>query len=63
MTTFYSLETLQKHDALPADVDRNRREDYLTDDDFLAAFKMTRAKFASEPGWRQKHMKKNLKLV
>ncbi len=38
-------------------------QDYLTDDDFLAAFKMTRAKFASEPGWRQKHMKKNLKLV
>ncbi len=37
-------------------------QDYLTDDEFLVVFKMTRAKFNTEPAWRQKHMKKTLKL-
>ncbi len=37
-------------------------QDYLTDADFEALFKMPREKFASEPLWRQKHKKKALKL-
>jgi hypothetical protein len=38
-------------------------QDLLSDADFEAVFKMSREKFKSEPGWRQRHRKKSVMWI
>uniref|UniRef100_A0A7S3PRA8 HP domain-containing protein n=1 Tax=Aplanochytrium stocchinoi TaxID=215587 RepID=A0A7S3PRA8_9STRA len=60
----YTLHELQMMDrSHPYEgVMSNRMESHLTDDDFEAAFLMTREEFYGRPLWRQKMIKKDLGL-
>ena len=40
------------------DVDKAKLETYLSNEEFFAQFKMSRAEFASKPAWKQRNMKK-----
>jgi hypothetical protein len=46
----------------PAGVDPAKREAYLSDEEFLASLKMTKADFAKLPKWKQKNVKVAAKL-
>jgi DNA-binding transcriptional regulator YiaG len=46
----------------PADVDRSRRETYLSDEEFEAVFGMVKEAFAKLPGWKRNKAKKDKKL-
>nr|XP_020647717.1 villin-1 isoform X1 [Pogona vitticeps] len=56
----YSLEKLVNVpvEELPSDVDPSRKEDYLSDEDFLAAFGMSRQDFAALAPWKKQSLKK-----
>ncbi|XP_053142779.1 villin-1 isoform X2 [Hemicordylus capensis] len=43
---------------LPKDVDPSRREEYLSEEDFLAVFAMSRQDFAALPKWKKQSLKK-----
>jgi len=43
-------------------VDREKLEQYLSDDKFVELFKMTKSEFAVKPVWKQKSIKKTLGL-
>eukprot|EP01096_Ripella_sp_DP13-Kostka_P009879 TRINITY_DN3809_c0_g1_i2.p1 TRINITY_DN3809_c0_g1~~TRINITY_DN3809_c0_g1_i2.p1 ORF type:complete len:312 (+),score=185.82 TRINITY_DN3809_c0_g1_i2:107-937(+) len=59
----YPLRVLQaKKEFLPADVDSNKREDFLSDDDFQTAFGESRESFNSSPVWKRKQKKQQLNL-
>ncbi|KAM4699877.1 advillin isoform 1-T2 [Discoglossus pictus] len=56
----YPLEALkgkQKHE-LPEGVDPEKKENYLSDKDFITAFGITRGAFYALPTWKQLNMKK-----
>jgi len=57
----YPLKVL-KSKLLPADVDANKKEDYLSDDEFKEVFKIPKDKFASSPTWKRKQLKKDAGL-
>eukprot|EP00011_Vannellida_sp_DIVA3-517-6-12_P003848 CAMPEP_0114618628 /NCGR_PEP_ID=MMETSP0168-20121206/7797_1 /TAXON_ID=95228 ORGANISM="Vannella sp., Strain DIVA3 517/6/12" /NCGR_SAMPLE_ID=MMETSP0168 /ASSEMBLY_ACC=CAM_ASM_000044 /LENGTH=274 /DNA_ID=CAMNT_0001829773 /DNA_START=29 /DNA_END=853 /DNA_ORIENTATION=+ len=57
----YPLGVL-KAKLLPEDVDPMKKEEYLSDDDFKAAFKMDKDEFARSPQWKRKTKKKELGL-
>jgi hypothetical protein len=57
----YTLEQLVNND-LPESVDRTKKEEYLTDEDFEKALKMNRAEFEKLPGWKKNNAKKAAKL-
>jgi len=57
----YALKVLQRKN-LPTDVDPNRKEDYLSDEEFQQIFKTSRENFASSPQWKRKQAKKDAKL-
>jgi len=56
----YPLATLQKEN--PEGVDTTKKEDWLNDADFDAAFKMKRDAFAKLPAWKRDNLKKSLNL-
>jgi len=57
----YPLKVLQsKH--LPADVDSAKKEDYLNDDEFKTALKLSKDEFAKSPQWKRKQLKKDANL-
>mmetsp|Transcript_62872 Transcript_62872/g.172350 ORF Transcript_62872/g.172350 Transcript_62872/m.172350 type:complete len:296 (-) Transcript_62872:32-919(-) len=60
----YSLEQLQvSADELSSlGVETSKREDYLSDEDFQALFKMSRAALAALPAWKRKGLKQKLGL-
>jgi len=53
---YIDLETLKS--SPPDYVDPSRKEDYLSDADFEAAFKCSRADFKVLKGWKQQNLKK-----
>ncbi|KAM8982146.1 advillin isoform 3-T3 [Sarcophilus harrisii] len=57
---YYPMEVLLKNQQheLPKDVDPAKKENYLSDEDFVAVFGITRGKFAALPGWKQLNLKK-----
>jgi len=55
----YSLEELQK--GVPG-VDKNKREDWLSDADFESIFAMKRDAFAKIPEWKRNNIKRDHKL-
>jgi hypothetical protein len=56
-TTKFQLEDLQGSDTHPS-VDRNIREQYLTDADFKKLFKMDKEAFEKLPNWKKINLKK-----
>ncbi|XP_060629474.2 villin-1 [Anolis sagrei] len=56
----YPLEKLVNMSAeeLPKDVNPARKEDYLSEDDFLAVFGMSRHEYAALAVWKQQSLKK-----
>ncbi|KAM8976191.1 advillin [Pelodytes ibericus] len=60
----YPIEALkgkQKHE-LPEGVDPARKENYLSDRDFVSVFGITRGEFSALPAWKQLNIKKQLGL-
>ncbi len=57
----YSLAELVQPGAPPG-VDASRKEDYLSEDDFLLAFGCSREQFDVLPKWKQKQLKRGAKL-
>ena len=57
-----SFEKLKAKQFESANVDRSRLEQYLSDEQFMEKFKMTKSDFAAKPGWKQKSMKKAVGL-
>ncbi|KAM6473002.1 advillin [Liasis olivaceus] len=56
---FYPLEVLlSSQEDLPGGVDPAKKENFLSDDDFMRVFGIPREKFAALPTWKQLHMKK-----
>mmetsp|Transcript_18393 Transcript_18393/g.29153 ORF Transcript_18393/g.29153 Transcript_18393/m.29153 type:complete len:956 (+) Transcript_18393:1172-4039(+) len=51
-----------KQKQVGADVDKTKLERYLSNAEFFSVFKMSRAEFASKPGWKQKTLKKEVGL-
>ncbi|XP_069087021.1 advillin [Pleurodeles waltl] len=47
----------QKHE-LPEDVDPSKKEHYLSEEDFITAFGITRGEFSALPVWKQLNLKK-----
>jgi hypothetical protein len=47
---------------VPEGVDKDKREDYLSDAEFLKIFGMNKADFAKLPDWKRLNMKKERKL-
>jgi hypothetical protein len=45
--------------ACPEAVDPSRKEDYLSEAEFLAVFQMNREAFRALPAWKQTNLKKN----
>nr|XP_056709424.1 advillin [Euleptes europaea] len=55
----YPLEVLLNcPDELPEDVDPAKKENFLSEDDFVRAFGMNRDDFAALPTWKQLNLKK-----
>ena len=55
----FSVEQLKvTGTSLRKDIDPSRKEEYLTDDDFLAEFGMSRVAFQKLAKWKQKTKKK-----
>ncbi|KAK2490675.1 hypothetical protein MC885_017234 [Smutsia gigantea] len=57
---YYSIEVLLKNQnqELPEDVNPAKKENYLSEQDFVSVFGITRGQFAALPGWKQLQMKK-----
>jgi hypothetical protein len=58
----YTLQQLADTSSRPADLDATKLENYLTDDDFSAAFGCTKAAFREMPQWKQLQLKKQIGL-
>lgn len=56
----YPIEVLLKsqNQGLPEDVNPAKKENYLSEQDFVSVFGITRGQFAVMPGWKQLQMKK-----
>ncbi|XP_026570500.1 advillin [Pseudonaja textilis] len=58
-SAIYPLEVLLcSPEDLPKDVDPAKKENFLSDDDFMRVFGIPQEKFAALPTWKQLHMKK-----
>ncbi|XP_067553261.1 advillin isoform X2 [Pseudorca crassidens] len=57
---YYPVEVLLKNQSqeLPEDVNPARKENYLSEQDFVSVFGITRGQFVALPGWKQLQMKK-----
>lgn len=58
----YPYRALVRGVRWPAGVDPDRREDYLSEADFVAAFRLDRQAWAGLPRWRQVELKKGASL-
>lgn len=58
----YSLSELVSGNV-PEGVDLTRRESYLTDRDFEDVFSCSKEEFYSLSDWKQRQMKKHVKLL
>ena len=58
----YPIEALVQGAAWPADVDPTKRETYLSESDFAAVFKMSRAEYLSKDKFVRLRLKKEHKL-
>jgi len=59
----YPLKVLQvKKEYLPSDVNPDKREEYLSDEDFQKALKMGKNDFAKSPTWKRNQKKKDAGL-
>lgn len=55
----YPLKVLQaKKELLPSDVNPDKREEYLSDEDFNKVLKMNKEEFARSPTWKRNQKKK-----
>uniref|UniRef100_A0A8C0INV0 Advillin n=1 Tax=Chelonoidis abingdonii TaxID=106734 RepID=A0A8C0INV0_CHEAB len=54
----YPLEVLTNHEELPGDVDPAKKENYLSESDFVTVFGIRREEFAALPSWKQINLKK-----
>ncbi|CAF1311577.1 unnamed protein product [Rotaria magnacalcarata] len=59
--TYEELKIMSKK-RLPSDVDRDRLECHLSDNEFYTLFQMTRSNFYRLPEWRRVDLKKRFKL-
>ena len=59
--TFYSLRDLRQRKT-PGTIDAKNREQYLSPEDFRAAFGMTKAAFCCLPKWKRDRLKQSLHL-
>ncbi|CAF3751967.1 unnamed protein product [Rotaria socialis] len=59
--TYEELKIMSKK-RLPSDVDRDRLECHLSDNEFYTLFQMTRSDFYRLPEWRRVDLKKRFKL-
>ncbi|XP_032769325.1 advillin [Rattus rattus] len=61
---YYPVEVLLKSQdqELPEDVDPTKKENYLSERDFVSVFGITRGQFVSLPGWKQLQLKKEAGL-
>uniref|UniRef100_A0A8C6S177 Advillin n=1 Tax=Nannospalax galili TaxID=1026970 RepID=A0A8C6S177_NANGA len=57
---YYPIEVLLKsqNQELPEDVNPAKKENYLSEQDFVAVFGITRGQFTALPGWKQLQLKK-----
>ncbi|KAM5288964.1 advillin [Ctenodactylus gundi] len=57
---YYPIEVLlrNQNQGLPEDVDPAKKENYLSEQDFVSVFGITRGQFAALPGWKQLQLKK-----
>ncbi|KAF0883353.1 AVIL protein, partial [Crocuta crocuta] len=57
---YYPIEVLLKsqNQELPEDVNPAKKENYLSEQDFISVFGITRGQFDALPGWKQLQMKK-----
>ena len=62
-TTLVPLEVLRQGQDLPEGVDRSRKEDYLSDQEFAYVFKLTRAEFKGLPKRMRENAKKQAGLA
>jgi len=60
--TTFTLEELQSKASLPPHVDRQKLEDYLTEEDFPSAFGLTKEQFFKQPAWKRTVLKKKIDL-
>jgi len=59
----YPIKVLQaKKELLPSDVNPDKREDYLSDEDFSKHLKMNKEDFARSPTWKRNQKKKEAGL-
>ncbi|CAH1789863.1 unnamed protein product [Owenia fusiformis] len=60
----YSYEDLikQEDDGLPEGIDTGSKEIYLTEEEFQSVFKMSYTDFIAKPQWKQRELKKAVKL-
>ncbi|EDQ85244.1 uncharacterized protein MONBRDRAFT_34323 [Monosiga brevicollis MX1] len=58
----YPYEQLKSNDGLPDTVDKTKKEQYLSDDDFQTIFKMSRSEFSALAKWKQNNKKKEVGL-
>ncbi|KRZ67970.1 Gelsolin, cytoplasmic, partial [Trichinella papuae] len=59
----YPTELLRNAETLPPNVDRGRREEYLSAEDFQKLFKMPRGMFDRLPLWTKMSLKKKVGLL
>jgi hypothetical protein len=59
--TTYTLVDLRQRNV-PKDIDWKNREQYLSDDDFVKAFGLTKSEFAKQPKWKRDKLKQSLYL-
>ncbi|KRX89726.1 Gelsolin, cytoplasmic, partial [Trichinella pseudospiralis] len=59
----YPVELLKNVETLPPNVDRGRREEYLSAEDFQKLFKMPRGMFDRLPLWTKMSLKKKVGLL
>jgi len=57
---YFSYTELKTNKDLP--IDTTRKENYLSDEEFLKVFKMSRAKFNEQKKWKQEDLKKSAQI-
>ena len=62
MTVRHRLSELTAPGPFPHDVDPARREDWLSDVDFVSALGVERHAFAAKPAWWRKQQKEKVGL-
>lgn len=61
-STFYPYSALKDNLFDKNEVDASQKEMYLSDEDFVGMFKMSKAQFAALPAWKKKQKKQEFNL-